>query len=103
MEPAHLSAPSLSLSREGQADAPPASALGDLDVALTEASQNCSEAIFQVKMKRRKENLNPVSRGDTLNSHGSHEVTQWLTPAEHLPVPQVQPTAPRPVLPSSSF
>lgn len=74
MEPTHLSTPSLSPSMKGQAGAHPASALWDLDEALTEASQNYSKAIFQVKMKRRKENLNPVSRGNTLNPHGSHKV-----------------------------
>lgn len=73
VEPAHLSALSLSPSMKGQADAPPASALWDLDVALTKASLNYSEATFQVKMKRN-ENLDPVSRGSTLNPHGSPRV-----------------------------
>lgn len=74
MEPARLSAPSLSPSMKGQADAPPAPALWDLHVALTEAPLDYSEAIFQVKMKRRKENLNAVSRGDTSNPRGAHRV-----------------------------
>lgn len=82
---------------KGQADALPASALWDLHMALTEASLDYLEAIFQVKMKRRKENLNPVSRVNTLNPHGSHGYL--LTPAEHCPVPQAHPTAPRPDLP----
>lgn len=48
-------------------------------------------------MKRRKENLNPVSRVNTLNPHGSHGYL--LTPAKRCPVPQAHPTAPRPDLP----
>lgn len=73
-----------------RANASPASAKRELDVALKEVSQNYPKAIFQVKMKEGKENLNPVSRGNTLNPHLIY-ARHLLAPAKHLPVPRIHP------------